>query len=596
MKDITEAVIEAEEEILSKTEEWAEAMKSIMENTFSEAAYNMEMAMTQSMGFDALNGSLERLNAYQEIYLTTTNEIYELSKMMRNAQQAADKTDNASAKKKLSTYMKEIETLKNDGIPLSKLELELAQARYEVLLAEIALEEAQNTKSTVRLQRDNEGNFGYVYTSDGEAILQAEQDLADAQNKLYNIGLEAANDYGQKMLELQQKFYEDWNQLQQNHANGMYQSEEEYQQAKALLMNEYTTALGVDANIQQEAWITAYDNMIDQTQNWQEHATQATLLCEQAYNEWRVAVTQHNDLIQDVLTNTKGKVDEVVSASNELKDKVIREVIPAISSELKQVDALTTAYAHQRDAIFGLISYYENLINQIERAIAAQARLQMEQSKPISYDVSGIKDFSQAMADHLSNGGSTSDGWYQALVEGRNEKIQQKEYAQYGGEDAINMQTLMAKYEKYKIQGIENGLTQYVEDIDKSNQKYFDPDQIKKLISSFASGGYTGAWGPSGRLAVLHQKELVLNASDTLHFLQAAEILRGVSEAIDLQAMANQVDLTPYTGILSNGLAEQALQQQVTIEANFPGVQDRFEIEEAFNNLINTASQYANRK
>jgi hypothetical protein len=47
-------------------------------------------------------------------------------------------------------------------------------------LAEIALEEAQNAKSTVRLQRDSFGNFGYVYTADATAISDAEQNLADA--------------------------------------------------------------------------------------------------------------------------------------------------------------------------------------------------------------------------------------------------------------------------------------------------------------------------------------------------------------------------------------------------------------------------------
>jgi hypothetical protein len=40
----------------------------------------------------------------------------------------------------------------------------------------------------------------------------------------------------------------------------------------------------------------------------------------------------------------------------------------------------------------------------------------------------------------------------------------------------------------------------------------------------------------------------------------------------------------------------EVLEQQVHIEASFPGVQDRNEIEEAFNTLINRASQYANRK
>jgi hypothetical protein len=29
------------------------------------------------------------------------------------------------------------------------------------------------------------------------------------------------------------------------------------------------------------------------------------------------------------------------------------------------------------------------------------------------------------------------------------------------------------------------------------------------------TGGYTGDWGPDGKIAMLHQKELVLNAEDT---------------------------------------------------------------------------------
>jgi hypothetical protein len=36
---------------------------------------------------------------------------------------------------------------------------------------------------------------------------------------------------------------------------------------------------------------------------------------------------------------------------------------------------------------------------------------------------------------------------------------------------------------------------------------------------TFDTGGYTGEWDSSGRLAVLHQKEIVLNAHDTENFL-----------------------------------------------------------------------------
>ena len=612
LQAITEAVNEAEEEMLSKTEEWAEAMKAVMENTFNKAAYEMEMAMTSGMGFDALNNSLDRLNAYQDVYLTTTNEIYELSKLMRTAQQAADKTDSLSSKQKLKNYYKEIEALKNDGIPLSKLELELAQARYDVLLAEIALEEAQNAKSTVRLQRDSEGNFGYVYTADSEAISQAEEDLMDAQNKLYNIGLEATNDYGQKMLELQQKLSDDLLQLEQDRANGRFQTEADYEAAKALLIQEYndlflaysdqyTTALGVDVAIQEEAWINAYDSMINQTQNWQEYTTEYTQMCEQAYDQWRTAVTEHNEIIQDVLNNTKEKVNEVTEASDELKEEVIREVIPAVERELQQVRSITEAYARQRDAIQDLINYYEQLAAAIQEAIAAQAQMQMQQAAESYGKIEGIRDYSAAMSDYLEIEGHTmDDAYYKALKKAREEKMQQDEYS-----DEIStaeLELLFAKYQKAKEQGVDNSMTQYVESISEGNSKYWDRDKVleyvygKSNISAYRSGGYTGEWGPSGRLAVLHEKELILNSDDTLNFLNAAEILRRVSDRIDLEAMTNSVSLAPFMGMLSSPIADNTLQQQVMIEANFPNVQNRNEIEEAISNLINTASQYANIK
>jgi len=37
---------------------------------------------------------------------------------------------------------------------------------------------------------------------------------------------------------------------------------------------------------------------------------------------------------------------------------------------------------------------------------------------------------------------------------------------------------------------------------------------------------YTGEWGPEGKLAILHEKELVLNKDDTENFLKALEIVK----------------------------------------------------------------------
>ena len=51
--------------------------------------------------------------------------------------------------------------------------------------------------------------------------------------------------------------------------------------------------------------------------------------------------------------------------------------------------------------------------------------------------------------------------------------------------------------------------------------------RTKQVLQKFDTGGYTGDWhSGEGRLAMLHQKELVLNATDTANFIQLRDILR----------------------------------------------------------------------
>jgi t-SNARE complex subunit (syntaxin) len=129
--------------MLSKTEAWAEAMKAVVENKLSDLAQTLENALTADFGgsFDSLATQMEHANSLQEEYLTTTNKIYETNKLMNTAQQEIDKSTNSIAKKKLKNFINETEQLQNQT-KLSKYELEIQQAKYDLLLAEIALEEA----------------------------------------------------------------------------------------------------------------------------------------------------------------------------------------------------------------------------------------------------------------------------------------------------------------------------------------------------------------------------------------------------------------------------------------------------------------------
>ena len=112
----------------------------------------------------------------------------------------------------------------------------------------------------------------------------------------------------------------------------------------------------------------------------------------------------------------------------------------------------------------------------------------------------------------------------------------------------------------------------------------------------FATGGYTGSWGASGKLAWLHEKELILNKNDTENMLKMIELTRAMISTIDAQASQLSQGMGMMSAATYKEDRHEILEQFVEIKADFPNVSSHTEIEEALGNLINTASQYANRK
>lgn len=126
------------------------------------------------------------------------------------------------------------------------------------------------------------------------------------------------------------------------------------------------------------------------------------------------------------------------------------------------------------------------------------------------------------------------------------------------------------------------------------------------------TGGYTGDWNGSGvsevddgKLAFLHQKELVLNADDTKNMLDMVNTVRGmaslgssISDVIS-NSIANMLGRMMGLGtniVNSNSSNATANGGNVfNITAEFPNANDVNEIREAILSLPNLASQYVNR-
>ena len=125
---------------------------------------------------------------------------------------------------------------------------------------------------------------------------------------------------------------------------------------------------------------------------------------------------------------------------------------------------------------------------------------------------------------------------------------------------------------------------------------YIFRQDLDDYVTAFDTGGYTGSWGPEGKIAMIHEKEIVLNKQDTANLLESVQLLRSILTTIDLQAANAQFSSLLSSSYFAPSATGDTLEQNVHIDAHFDNVTDRNEIVEAFNTLINRASQYANRK
>ena len=588
------AANEAEENYLSSAEEWAESLRAVLENTMKGLAQDLENILTGGTSFAQMTTAMERAASLQEEYLTTTNQIYETNKLMRTAQQEIDKTTNSVAKRRLKQFINETEQMQNQS-KLSKYELDIQQAKYNLLLAEIALEEAQNVKSTVRLQRDSDGNFGYVYTADQSAVDQAEQELLDKQNALYNIGLEGANDYAQKYQQTLNEMYDAITELQQQKLDGMFETEEEYQNAVMATKKYYyqklsdyshlySIALTTDSAVVEDAWSTDFNSMIYNTDKWQKSVNEYIEEVQRELTNYETKMQQVAEkTVGKNLAEIKKKTKEVTDENDKLVQKITNPsngVIKALTDEMNSVASLTGKYANLRSEIQNLISTYERMLGRINQNIDTTVN---NPSSPSSNpgnnnnggDNSGKKQQAKAIAKEASeivtkvhNGTikQTSSGWKPSARE--------MGYS----ENAISV------------------AAQAFNDSKSGGGYDYCYEKALKLVG-LDTGGYTGDWeGSYGKLALLHKKELVLNEHDTENFLTGIDLLNKIISIIDLQSISSQLGGILSSPSLGNINNDETLEQQVHIEASFPNVQDRNEIEEAFNNLINKASQYAHRK
>lgn len=570
LKEATERQLEIQQEIYESINDIVQAIEDNWVDAVEKVVAVQKKGLLNDIDYAVDRyGDLADLN---DLYLSNSKKIYELNKLNRTILQDISKTDNVAAKSKLKDVLEEVNALQNSNAQMSEYELKTLQAKYDLRLAEIALEEAQEAKSQVRLVRDNEGNWGYMYTANAEEVSKAEQDVEDKMQALQDIQEETMRDTGEKILSIQQEFYDV---LSDIYTDASLTQDERNQREAALrestmkkLMyytDQYDKALKQSGMNFED---TILGTMYPEYENLQKFndgfASSADATFAQIQKQYEATTEYYRDLAKAM-----GITDEsILNDLGSMKEAIAKAMLTAQQN-------MQTAISKSQENFDATTKNMDKLISVIDE-MGKSLRQWVEEMTKLAVVFNSNADYFDLMVKAINNNDMDSAEKY-AEYRAMKISLDPNSYGQYtwGSKEAM------------------------VKDLVDAGVQISDEkaailwDKYNSTTQKYDTGGYTGEWGQDGKLAVLHQKELVLNASDTANMLDIVNVVRDIVQQIDAQALYSRGRRFDLPRIETRA---ETLEQNVHIEANFPNATSHQEIEQAFDNLINLASQYANKK
>ncbi len=624
LKYYEEAIEETEATIRDTTTSSIENIIALYEYNVSQMFKNLNK---ENLGFGLSEAQTQwdLLNKEAEQYLDTMNTTFEVQKLESKFVDALNKTDNLKSQERIKTVMDEQLRILEEKDKVSQYDVDRANLIYDLTLKQIALEEAQQNKSKMRLRRDAQGNYSYQFSADADLIKQTQQELLDVQQQLYNLD---KNEY-KNQLDIMAGYYEEWqNKLQEV---ALIKDAEERDRTAAMV-NDYYTRLIENAANQSQVAEENLENLLngplaDFKAGNEEIADEIKTMYDSAFatmadnfaQEGGVADTikkaweEISDAAEDYLEQLEqiAKVSKDSFGNLENPSKIV-EGVEQITAATKDLNKAWNATLKSLKSLFTKI---DDFLNSPEMQAAIEALTKSESKEKSEKKKAGDaaeKANKEAVAEPVKKKEEPKKEPAKPAEKPKEEP--KKKEVKVGGQ--INAKgayiytyinkgrdtQLFASDPNYTVLKMQDGWVQVRHH--KARPGVVDGWFKQSDVTALKSGGYTGNWNSEeGRLAFLHQKELVLNQRDTRNILDAVNIIRGLSGLLQ-NSMINRIEgLTQSLNNIAIPAVQpnvetqpQSIEQTVHITAEFPGATEAIQIETALNSLVNRASQYANRK
>lgn len=646
----------AQEAYLSSAQEAMETAQDMYLQQIEKAVYEFGQAVSNGVGLDLLQDKYDHYIEQNERYFDKVNEAYQVSAWYNKLQQDIDNTTNSAHKERLKALQEEINQ-RREGNKLSQYDLDILNAKYQVLQAQMALEDAQNAKNQIQLVRDSQGNWNYQYTANQDDIANAQQNLLDAENDWYNIAKQQVTDVTGEIVstwkECQDKIKDIYSDMTLTDEERSAQAQEiyKYYSEKIKYLEEEKQNAIADMT---EA---GNKNLIDNAIITGDTITDLTGITTE---ELKQLVADSGESIADILMKNSEQLKEIAGNNTDLIDKFnntyakdlddMTQNTTNFEDELRKLlDQAQRDFDNYKDKVQNVASEtgttLDNLAQETDKVSEAtdQLRERGDEAKDTLWDmidaaqnasdgylelaqsiwdtVEALQTLASAQASYAGSksgmSGSSSKGYdkntdYAAMIE----QGLINGWIDYG-DDTFNR---LLNQRGDKITGEGMGYTNEKEQFSGYHKgdsaqgwavgQYDTEDEWRKHLENLKknyglnTGGYTGLFDDA-KLAFLHQKELVLNQSDTENILAAVQAVRTIGtdlfKSIEKSLDGNAIAAMALMGQKLNPVAttpiQDSIEQTVHIDkVEFPNVTSRTEIEEAFISLTNDAAQWARRK
>ena len=637
VQSASESFQSAWEDALTAANEAFEAAVDQIMQVYDDAAAGLMGSMSD------LQDAFDRKSDISSQYLADYEKIYQLTKLNRDLENSIDSTSNTKAKAELLELQSKINAYEEAGIDISEYQMEQLRQEYELKKAQIELEESQEAKSQVQMTRDADGNYSYVYTANADDVAKAEQNYEDKLHQMQESNANYINDLQSNMIQMEQDYQDKVQEIMKdtsltaeermvklNELNQYYDEKMKFYMSEAELWEEnsqrlyeedwmnYAAATGYKISSEEE-WLdhwnetqlsilTGFGSLEEYQANHNMNVANLLLSSSDAFATWQTnietAMQNAGTSMADFEEDATDVLGTVAEESEKTKDSVVNMAEKATNAIGEVVNAVVDWENQYSATVQKMLAWNNALITSFNKLIAGWSAVQSSANSSGAGSGSGNGSGSgSGNGSNSGNGFNSSSGNSNGSNGGsgvdNSDKVAGVAAAIWLDGDASGWGNNPTRTSRLKEKGVE-GAQAYINAHGANGDIYADwaskKGQLRKYYyGSFDTGGYTGEWGLDGKFAMLHEKELVLNKDDTTHFLQAIDIVRQISELIDLNALSSAGGLSSLLAATASS-SSQKLEQQVTIHAEFPNVTDKDQITEAFTDLVNLASQYANRK